>query len=97
LRRGFELPALMFTEDEAGQKRVPWAWVCSLALAISQAQPARVQIARHGLKAPRARSESFPNAAEIGRKIKFLTVNAGFFGPPETSCRRDIACLNQLI
>ena len=35
---------------------------------------------RHGLKVPRVRPEAFPNAAEIGREIEFLTVNAGF-GP----------------
>jgi hypothetical protein len=44
----------------------------------SRAQPAPAEIVRHGFKVPRARSESFPNAAEIGRKIKFLTVNAAF-------------------
>jgi hypothetical protein len=36
------------------------------------------QIARHGFKVPRAHSESFPNAAESGREIEFLTVDAGF-------------------
>jgi hypothetical protein len=41
-------------------------------------QPAPAQTARQGFKVPRARSESFPNAAEIGREIEFLTVNAGF-------------------
>ena len=35
---------------------------------------------RHGLKVPRARPEHFPNAAESGREIEFLTVRAGF-GP----------------
>src|SRR5215831_1096310 len=43
--------------------------------------PVRVfQTARQGFKVPRTRSEPFPNAAEIGRKIEFLTVDAGF-GP----------------
>jgi hypothetical protein len=46
----------------------------------SRAQPAPVQIARHGFKVPQARSKSFPNAAEIGQKTEFLTVNGGF-GP----------------
>src|SRR5215472_5717772 len=45
-----------------------------------RAQSAPAETARQGFKVPRARSESFPNAAEIGRKIEFLTVNAGF-GP----------------
>ena len=40
-------------------------------------EPALAEIACHGFKVPRARSESFPNAAEIGRGIKFLTVNCG--------------------
>ena len=44
----------------------------------SRAQPAPAQIARYGFKVPQARPEPFPNAAEIGREIKFLTVNAGF-------------------
>jgi len=44
----------------------------------SRAQPASAQITGHGLKPPRARSEAFPNAAEIRREIKFLTVNGGF-------------------
>jgi len=35
---------------------------------------------RRGLKVPRARPEHFPNAAESGREIEFLTVRAGF-GP----------------
>jgi hypothetical protein len=34
-------------------------------------------------KVPRARSEPFPNAAESGRDIEFLTVKAGF-GPSST-------------
>jgi hypothetical protein len=42
------------------------------------------QITRHGFKVfrtrSRARPETFPNAAESGREIKFLTVNAAF-GP----------------
>ena len=46
----------------------------------SRAQPAPAQTARQGFKVPRARSEPFPNAAESGRKIEFLTVDAGF-GP----------------
>jgi hypothetical protein len=46
----------------------------------SRAQPAPAEIARHGFKVPRARSESFPNAAESGREIEFLTVDA-VFGP----------------
>ena len=46
----------------------------------SRVQPAPAQIAWHGFKVPRARSESFPNAAESGRKIEFLTVDAAF-GP----------------
>ena len=52
-----------------------------------RAQPAPAQTARQGFqtvrqgfKVPRTRSEPFPNAAEIGRKIEFLTVDAGF-GP----------------
>jgi hypothetical protein len=36
------------------------------------------QIAHYRFKVPRARSKSFPNAAEIGWEIEFLTVNAGF-------------------
>ena len=36
------------------------------------------QTARQGFKVPRARSEPFPNAAESGREIEFLTVDAGF-------------------
>jgi hypothetical protein len=43
----------------------------------SRAQPAPAQIARYGFKVPQARPEPFPNAAEIGREIKFLTVNGG--------------------
>jgi len=39
---------------------------------------APAEIARHGFKVPRARSEPFPKAAESGRKIKFLMVNGGF-------------------
>src|SRR5215469_11060595 len=35
---------------------------------------------RDGLKAPRARPEPFPNAAESGREIEFLADDAGF-GP----------------
>ena len=46
----------------------------------SRAQPAPAQIARYGFKVPQARPEPFPNAAESGREIEFLTVNAGF-GP----------------
>jgi hypothetical protein len=44
----------------------------------SRAQPASVQITRHGLKPPRASSEALPDAAGIRREIKFLTVNGGF-------------------
>jgi hypothetical protein len=43
----------------------------------SRVQPALAQIARHGFTALRARSESFPNAAEIGREIEFLTLFTG--------------------
>ena len=50
------------------------------------------QTARQGFKVPRARSEPFPNAAESGREIEFLTVDAGF--GPRTSCRPDVSCLN---
>jgi hypothetical protein len=39
---------------------------------------APAEIVRYGLKARQARSEPFPNAAEIGREIKFLSVNARF-------------------
>ena len=45
-----------------------------------RAQPAPVQIARHGFKVPRARPEPFPDAAESGREIEFLPVKA-YFGP----------------
>jgi len=62
---------------------------------------APAEIARQGFsdrpsgffKVPRTRSEPFPNAAEIGRDIEFLTVKAGF-GPPKRSCRHDVSCLN---
>src|SRR5215472_7273438 len=43
-------------------------------------QPAPAQTARQGFKVPRTLSEPFPNATEMGRKIKFLTVDADF-GP----------------
>jgi len=48
---------------------------------------------RHGLKVPRVRPEAFPNAAEIGREIEFLTANA-VLGLPKRSCRHDISCRN---
>ena len=52
----------------------------------SRAQPAPAQIVRHGFKVLRTRSragpEPFPNAAEIGREIKFLTVDAAFGRAP---------------
>src|SRR5262252_5725868 len=61
-----------------------------------RAQPAPAQTARLGFprppvwvfKVPRARPEPFPNAAENGRDIEFLTVR--------TSCRPDVSCLNSL-
>jgi len=42
------------------------------------ADGAPAEIVRYGFQVRRARSEPFPNAAEIGPKIKFLTVNARF-------------------
>ena len=44
----------------------------------SRAPPAPAEIARYGFKPLRARPEPFPNGAEIGRNIEFLTVNVGF-------------------
>ena len=44
----------------------------------SRAQPAPAEIVRYGSEVRRARSEPFPNAAEIGREIEFPTVNARF-------------------
>ena len=44
----------------------------------SRAQSAPAEIAHHGFKVPRTRSEPFPNAAESGREIEFLTVYGGF-------------------
>src|SRR5262252_8951171 len=46
----------------------------------NRAQPAPAEIARHGFEVPRARSASFPNVAESGRKTDFIAVKAGF-GP----------------
>src|SRR5215472_18464006 len=50
----------------------------NFSTAMSRAHPAPVQIARHGFKVPRARSESFPTLPNAGREIEFLMVNAGF-------------------
>jgi len=58
-----------------------------------RAQPAPAQTARQGFKVPRARSEPFPNAAEIGREIDFSR-SMPLLGSPKTSCRHDVSCLN---
>ena len=62
---------------------------------LSRAQPAPAQIARHGFKVPRARSESFPNAAESGPEIEFLTVKAGFW-PCMTSSETGYRPFNKI-
>ena len=58
-----------------------------------RAQPAPAQTARQGFKVPRARSEPFPNASEIGREIDFSR-SMPLLGSPKTSCRHDVSCPN---
>src|SRR5215471_10922471 len=69
------------------------AGISGVCIPPRRAQPAPAQTARQGFKVPRARSEPFPNASEIGREIDFSR-SMPLLGSPKTSCRHAVSCLN---